>query len=173
MTVRCLSCYVKGAATAELTINDSRNISQIVQDTIDDVREPIERLYNDTVAEAKRFRDHEKDVDTDSFDVDIQPISLDPPDASVEFRIDGLDIYLDMNVVVAAGGNFTIPLLAVSPVPFSPLLEDLVDIAFKFELILGVIEGEFDIDSGVHLKVNDAVSLKLNLFGDETQDAVL
>lgn len=112
-------------------------------------------------------------MDTDSFDVDVQPISLDPPDASVEFRIDGLDIYLNMNLVVAAGGNFSIPLLTVPPVPFSPLLEDFVDIAFTVELILGVIEGGFDIDSGVHLKVNDAVSLKLNLFGDETQDAVL
>jgi hypothetical protein len=182
--VTCKTCYIKGRAFAELNIENDLNISQVVDITIDNVRDRVYAFANDTKDQIEVFIDdkfgnvtaiYEKlkngidihdflpPVMNTSYDLAIEPI----PDATLSFRFEDLDLYLEIGTLLSGSATYTVPLYHSQTVAGISTPNGLqIGATFTVELILEV-EGALDMTSGLHVKVDDSVSLDVALFGDE------
>lgn len=190
MNIACKTCYIKGLAFAELNIESDLNIPQIVNNTIKDVREQILDLANETKKQIETFIEEKFDSPADlasylseasdnfedgidvgdflppitniSYDLTIPPI----PDATLSFRFEDLDVYLELETVLDASATYTLPLFHSQTVAGISIGETKIGATFTVDLILAV-EGFLNMTSGLHIKVDDTVSLDIALFGDE------
>lgn len=169
--VRCKTCYITGNATASLTFDDG-GISEIFETIYDRSGKALESLLDQT--KERYSTDDDDGMGNRTFDIDIPPLNFTPPAASIEFSFENLELYLDIQTTISEGASITIPLQR-STGPFNDESMDLpdylaLDASFGFELVLTVNSGQVSIQSGVHLKVADALRLSIQLFGNKTSD---
>jgi hypothetical protein len=189
--ISCKTCYIKGRAFAELNIESDLSISQIVDKTINDVGSRIVELTNDTKNRIEDFIDENLGGPSDilsylsetydnfedgidvadflppnmsiSYDLNITPV----PDTTLSFRFEDLDLYLEVETILAASATYTLPLFhSKSSAGFSVPDGIRIGATFTVDLIL-TVEGSLDMTSGLHVKIDDTVSLDIALFGDE------
>ncbi|KAL1801527.1 hypothetical protein ACET3X_001869 [Alternaria dauci] len=176
--VTCTKCYVKGVATAEITIDGDFNASQLVQGAIASVETGIQNLtdqfevYLETAIERFDISDGIDASDFEyprfelAFDLPVEAI----PEADLRFQFDGMELYLEIGTVLSAGATYEIALFATqSPVGVSIGQDLRLGAVLTVDLILAV-EGAIDISSGFHVKLDDGVAINLPLFGDEVAD---
>ena len=99
-----------------------------------------------------------------AFDLDVPQV----PDTNLHIQFDDMELYLEMSAVLDTGATYEINLFATqSPVGFKvPNLQ--VGAVVAVDLIL-VVEGEIDISSGIHIKL-DQVAMDLALFGNNVSN---
>ena len=176
--VVCTRCYLKGNASVDLAIDNDFNITSYGEQLIDDVKSEVHNITDQVEDIFGNFTAQLDDrdwsnaewpsFDNVSLDLSIPP----PPKATLKFRFDDLDLYLEFDSFIAAGATYEIPLYQ----PFGMFHRRVgvldLNVNFGVTLILAV-EGEIDVSSGVHLKLDDGVELKVALFGDEISDVTL
>lgn len=168
--ITCNTCYIKGEATARLTLGQDFNISETLQtvedsvsDTISNITEWVENIDIDW-SEAELDIPPPPDID---FNVEIP----DFPEAIVEFQFDGTELYVDLSTVFSAGLTYTLTLFKK---PLAVDLDDLLFLGFVFsvDLILS-LENELEIKHGFHIKLDDGILLKMAMFSKEATDLTL
>lgn len=194
--VSCKKCYIKGHAVAELNIESTKNdsdIFQIVDKARNEVTYQIMNLTKGYKDQIQRFVDKnlsstidfanyvvgvygdlDDGVDLADFlppyvDQDIpHDLTLTPiPDTNLTFRFEGLDLYLELETILGASATYTLPLFHSNTPAGISLPHDIhIGATFTVDLILAV-EGSLDMTSGLHVKIDDTVSLDVALFGKE------
>ncbi|KAF1829848.1 hypothetical protein BDW02DRAFT_508940 [Decorospora gaudefroyi] len=174
--VTCQTCYVKGFATAELTIDEEFNATELIEQTVDSVR-------NETIQFATDFKDYLlnyiKDVTSNIQDVDFPtfPFAFDLdipeiPECNLRFQFDDMELYLEIDTSLSAGATYEINLFASQTavgMKIGPLLQ--LGAVLQVDLILEV-EGAIDISSGFHIKLDDGVAMDLTLFGKNVSNMI-
>jgi hypothetical protein len=178
--VTCTTCYVKGVATAELTIDG--DFGELVQNTIDAVNATVRNFtgeFEDQLVEAwGNFTENfdvtdgisREDFPLPTFNLDFNLTVPPIPNANLRFQFDGMELYLEIGTVLKAGATYEITLFATqSPagIQIGPTL--MLGAVLTVDLILAV-EGDIDISSGFHIKLDDGVAIDLPLFGEEVAD---
>lgn len=104
-----------------------------------------------------------------TFDIDVPTI----PECKLRFQFDDMEIYMMVDTVLSLGATYQLNLYSsTTPLGIS-LTKDLeVGIIFSVDLILSV-EGQIDISSGFHLKLDDGVAIEIALFGDDISNIIL
>ena len=188
----CTECYVTGMATAELHIDVADPEAHTLK-VIDEFREDVTNLTvgfvnyaieylrtylgeanwmkigGNLVEGGPQWEDLELPTFNYNMDLDIPEI----PECKLKFKFDGLELYMAMNTFIEAAVTYELPLYR-SQSPIGITITDGLELgAFvTLDLILSA-EGEIDISSGFHLKVNDGIVLEISLFGNNVSDITL
>ncbi|KAF2870182.1 hypothetical protein BDV95DRAFT_75555 [Massariosphaeria phaeospora] len=180
----CTTCYVKGLATVEVTVDGELDLGQILRDTALEVKGAVKNLTDDVETYFENYTETVVTRLDDGFDwsdlefptfnssIDFNLAIPAIPEANLKFRFDGLELYLQLNTILSLGATYELPLFrSETPVgvSFGENLE--LGAIFSVDLILAV-EGEVDISSGIHLKLDDGVEINLALFGESVSDIV-
>ena len=110
-------------------------------------------------------------IDVDDFD--LPPIDVefnidipDIPECQLQFQFDGMELYVLIDTVLSAGATYTLNLYtSESPIGFA-IGENLeIGVIFDIDLILSV-DGEIDISTGFHIKLDDGLAIDIPMFDD-------
>lgn len=179
IAIVCATCYINGTARGSFTIGDDFNITQ----TIDNVKEEV---INVTRAAIDTLEDYAEEVAEDiatfqlsdipawpTLDVDLDLENLVAvPSVHGRFEFDALELYLELELRMAAQATYTYELFA-SKTEFGFKVEDLeVGAVFSVSLIL-MSEAEIDITGGIHIKLDDGLALDLELFNKNASGITL
>lgn len=177
----CTTCYIKGKATAQLTTTGNFNLSQafenftssveqgisnVTDETVTSLENWVHTLENDfiTLLENADFTEFVDDLtfptlnDT-NFDLALPPI----PQAQLTFQLDGLDIYVEINTNLSASATYTFNIFKPETEVGVYVGDDFLGIILEIDLILSS-DGEIDISSGFHIKLNDGFVIDMALF---------
>jgi hypothetical protein len=183
--VVCTTCYIKGTATAQLTVNGNFNLSQAFQNFKSEVKSDVESLTNATIdsfemyfekigEDVASFNFHLDDLDfptlnDTSFDLAIPDI----PECQLLFEFDGLELYMEIDTTLSAGATYTFNLYTSESLLGVSAGQDLeVGIVFTVDVILSV-EAEIDISSGFHIQLNDGVAINIAMFSQNISSVTL
>ncbi|KAM0385100.1 hypothetical protein ACHAQC_011722 [Fusarium culmorum] len=105
------------------------------------------------------------------FDLNIDLPEI--PEFRIEFQFDGLEVYMLVDTVLSAGATYTLNLYtSTTPAGFAVRHNLEVGAIFTVDLIVSV-EGEIDISTGFHLKLDDGVTIELGIFSKEISNMVI
>ncbi|KAH7397417.1 hypothetical protein BKA66DRAFT_409043 [Pyrenochaeta sp. MPI-SDFR-AT-0127] len=180
--ITCTTCYVRGLATAELTISDGFNASQAINAERDSIRQNVKNFtdtfenYLDTYR-AQVMRELSDGFDMSDFEFPTFPFAFDLdvpeiPECALRFQFDDMELYMEVNTVLSAGATYEINLYSSnSPAGISigPMLQ--LGFVLQVDLILSV-EGAVDISSGFHIKLDDGIAMDITLFGDKVSNMI-
>lgn len=187
MEITCVTCYVKAAATAELAVNGTFDVGDMIKNVTGQIKEEFKNLTETTRSSIKAWAgnivdelfDGELDSDDFSFDnftidkdfdIDIPPL----PEVNLLFQLDHLELYMLVDTTIAAGATLTIPLYK-SQTPlglFVPNSDMEIGVFVTMDLILSV-EGEIDLRTGFHLKLDDPIGFNIALFSRNVSRVIL
>ncbi|KAF1972785.1 hypothetical protein BU23DRAFT_599525 [Bimuria novae-zelandiae CBS 107.79] len=178
----CTTCYVKGLASVQLNIADDFDAGEALNKTVDSVygtvknftTEVEEYIENYIKGVATNFEDgidwHDFAFPTlnYTFDMDIKPIN----DVMLNFQFDNMELYLELNTILGAGATYELNLYTSNtPIGIGVGKDLRLGVVFQVDLLLSV-EGELDISSGVHIKLDDGVAIDIALFSDAVSNIV-
>lgn len=179
----CTTCYILGKATAELSIKGDFNASQIIGETIGQVKDKVENFTDQVddyfVNYTKNLPDKFKDgvsledfeFPTFPFDFGLNITSI--PECNLRFQFDGMELYMLVDTILSLGATYELNLYSSNTPLGISITKDLeVGIIFAIDLILNV-EGEIDISSGFHIKLDDGLAINIALFSDDVSDIIL
>lgn len=158
--IRCTTCYVIGNATIEFDIDPA----DILEATIDTVSDKVDEIIDTAVDELQEYFSDEKQP-VPELDISIPP----EPAAHFNFNLDGFEAYLDLNVRIAAGASYTMPLVP-KLIGFDRGIGDALKVQayLTVDLILAAVEGSIELNGGVHLRLNDGAGFSMAVFGEES-----
>ncbi|KAF7549659.1 hypothetical protein G7Z17_g6224 [Cylindrodendrum hubeiense] len=182
---RALSAFsLEGRATAQensTSLNKSWNDAvlftyshQAFHNFTEDVKTEVEDLGAAVVDYIDEYIDSVATNVSDGIDLndfDLPPIDLDfdidlpeIPECQLQFRFDGMELYMLMDTVLSAGATYTLNLYT-SNTPLGFAVGDSLEIGviFSIDLILSV-DGEIDISTGFHIKLEDGVTMDIAMF---------
>ncbi|KAI0382369.1 hypothetical protein F5Y04DRAFT_45188 [Hypomontagnella monticulosa] len=175
--ITCTTCYIKGVATTEFTVDGNFNATQIIQNytsevkdeilnTTDQVIDSIDNYFSGVVANLQ------DGIDLSDFDIPPVNISFnvdvpDLPECHLRFGFDGLELYMLVDTILSAGATYDLNLYSSkTPIGISASKDLFIGVVFTVDLILSV-EAQIDISSGIHIKLEDGVGLDMVLFGQD------
>lgn len=89
------------------------------------------------------------------------------PEVHLDFRFDGLEVYMALNTILSTGTSYTLNLYASKSAVGIKINENLaVGLYASVDLILDA-SSQIDISSGFHIKMDDGVSFNIALFAKE------
>ncbi|KAH7317955.1 hypothetical protein BKA65DRAFT_439132 [Rhexocercosporidium sp. MPI-PUGE-AT-0058] len=171
----CTTCYIKGLATAQFTINGNFNSSQAFDKVISEIAgeignfstavvDYVQRTVNDTTTNILKDGLDIDDLDFPPIDIDFDIDIPDIPECELEFQFDKLELYMQLDTILSIGATYTINLYTSStPIGFAVGDDLMVGIVFTVDLILAV-EAEIDISSGFHIQLNDGIVIRMPIF---------
>jgi hypothetical protein len=176
--VSCNTCYLKGQASVSLTINESFNTSQVVEQVETGIENTLDSIqtYVRNVSSAIADGFLELDFDFDDipppdidFNVDIESL----PDVQLKLELDELEIFMEMTTTLSGGVTYTLNLYS-SVTPLGGAVQGLgtVGLVFSIDLILSV-ESEVQIANGFHIKLDDGVLIDIALFSKKVSQLAL
>ncbi|KAK3690365.1 hypothetical protein B0T22DRAFT_528929 [Podospora appendiculata] len=180
--VVCTTCYVKGKATAQLTVVGSFNASSIIANVTSQVGEDIDRVVNATAQNVETYVENiiknistfsEPDFSFQGYSIDVDfNIDMPPfPTAQLMFQFDAMELYMLFNITLTKA-TFTLPLYkSESPIGLSVGQDLDIGVVMTVDLIL-TAETEIIIQSGFHIKLDDGVALNIALFGQNVSDII-
>ncbi|OBT73161.1 hypothetical protein VF21_07918 [Pseudogymnoascus sp. 05NY08] len=169
----CTTCYIKGMASAEFTIDGGFNFTDAVGTVKTEIGEEVTNI-TDTVIEF--VKDSAKDVtqsvitgDFDgfefppfdvNFDIDLPKL----PECKLKFQFDGLELYMEIDTILSGSATYTLNLYTSNtPIGFAVGKELLVGVVFSIDLIISV-DAEIDISTGFHIQLNDGIAIDIHMF---------
>ncbi|KAF2849558.1 hypothetical protein T440DRAFT_399056 [Plenodomus tracheiphilus IPT5] len=181
--ITCTTCYVRGLATASLTIDDNFDVSQAINATADSVTDNVNDLATSitdylngyaksvmtNLADGVAWSDFDLPTFPYRFDLEVPPM----PECHLRFQFDDMELYMAVDTVLSAGATYEINLFAsqsVAGIKVGPMLQ--LGFVLQVDLILA-IEGEVDISSGIHIMFDDGVALELDLFSDKVSNMIM
>ncbi|UQC81866.1 uncharacterized protein CLUP02_07352 [Colletotrichum lupini] len=168
--VVCTKCYIKGKASAHLTIDGAFNATKVATD----IGNEFEETFDNITAYAKNYVSGVVDnlsdgLDANDFDFPPLNITFDLdvpsfPEAGLGFGVEDLEIYMQLDTTLSAGLSYTLNLYT-STTPLGSKIGDdlLLGVVFSIDLILSV-ESELQMSSGFHLRMDDEVGFDIALF---------
>jgi hypothetical protein len=146
-----------------------------VFNTVDNFTQEVEDYFEDyfksvatNVEDGIDWRDFAFPPLNYSFDMDIAPID----DVTLNFMFDDLELYLELNTVLAAGATYELNLFTSNtPIGIGVGKNLTLGVVFKVDLLLSV-QGEIDISSGLHIKLDDGMGIDIALFSDAVSNIV-
>lgn len=123
------------------------NLTESVKDAV------IEFLGDD--------EEHAFMIDND-FNIDLPEL----PKCHLQFQFDGMELYMDLDASFFDATTYTLNLYtSETPVGLSIANQD-IGVFIAIDLVLGV-EGQIDINSGFHIRLNDGLQIDIGLFERE------
>lgn len=169
--ITCKHCYLKTEVGGHLKFSEDVNLTKIVDDFGDDMKNSTETAWHqikeyvkDVAKDIWHFNIHDiPSWPTIDADFQLKNVSSDLPPMEARFEFDHLDLYVDMEVELEAETNYYLPLfISESPVGFAiPDME--VGAIIKASLMI-ISDTYVDIRSGFHLKLKDTLALDIELF---------
>jgi len=183
--IACTICYIKGTATAQLTIDGNFNVGQAFQSFRSEVESDIYNLTNATIDNFETYFEkigtnvasldfHLDDLDfptlnDTSFDLALPDI----PECQLLFEFDDLELYMEIDTTLSEGATYTFNLYkSETPLGISAGQDLQVGIVFTVDVILSV-EAEIDISSGFHIQLNDGVAINIPMFSQNISSIIL
>lgn len=181
--ITCTACYIKGAVTTRFVSEKDFNISRALDNVTDQVQNEIYNLRTEVANHTKEYVDQVTDdlddgFDMDDFDLPTMDFDLnidlpEIPEFRLEFQFDGLELYILIDTVLSAGATYTLNLYtSTTPAGFAVRHNLEVGVILTLDLIVSV-EGEIDISTGFHLKLDDGVRIELGIFSEEIASMVV
>jgi hypothetical protein len=180
----CTTCYIKGTATAQFTINGNFNVSEAFHNVTSGIDTEIDNI---TTTAIKYLENYVKNV-TNLFtsdelhinDLNFPPLQIDfdldvpdIPQCELNFQFDGMELYMEIDTTLSSGATYTLNLYtSKTPIGFAVAEELLVGVVFSVDLILSV-ESEVDISSGFHILLNDGVAIAIPMFDQNISSITL
>ncbi|KAL2681117.1 hypothetical protein Neosp_008720 [[Neocosmospora] mangrovei] len=175
--ITCATCYIKGTATTKFIYDRDFNISHAFENVTNQVESEVRSLATQVTDYVEEYVDEVKnnlDDGLDFDDFDLPPMDVDfnidlpeIPEFRLQFQFDGLEMYMLIDTVLSAGATYTLNLYtSTTPVGFAVSDNLEVGVIFTIDLILSV-EGEINISSGFHLRLDDGVVFELGIFSDK------
>ncbi|KAF5687843.1 hypothetical protein FDENT_5133 [Fusarium denticulatum] len=172
--ITCATCYIKGTATTEFIYDRHFNVSRAFNDFTSQVRREIDDLADETADYIEKYIDTVADNLDDGFDLDdfdLPPLDYnlnvnvpEIPEFRLQFQFDGLEVYMLIDTVLSAGATYTLNLYtSTTPAGFTVRDNLEIGVIFAIDLILSV-EGEINISSGFHLRLDDGVLFDIGIF---------
>lgn len=173
---------MKGIASAGLHIADDFDAGKALNKTVASVFNTVDNFTQEV---EDYFEDYFKGVATNlddgvdwhdfafpplnyTFDMDIAPID----DVTLNFMFDDMELYLELNTVLGAGATYELNLFTSNtPIGIGVGKDLTLGVVFKVDLLLSV-QGEIDISSGLHIKLDDGVGIDIALFSDAVSNIV-
>ncbi|KAI8633546.1 hypothetical protein F5Y19DRAFT_245122 [Xylariaceae sp. FL1651] len=173
--VTCTTCYVKGLVTAEIGFAGEFDAGQAIANFTEDITEDVQNITKAAVAYLEDtvpgvWANLTDDLDFD--DIDFPPLNVsfnldvpDIPECHLRFQLDGLELYMLLDTVLSAGATYTLNLYSTNtPIGISVDSDTFIGVIVSIDLILST-DGDIDISSGLHIKLDDGVAFDLSLFG--------
>ncbi|RBQ78478.1 hypothetical protein FVER14953_07659 [Fusarium verticillioides] len=172
--ISCATCYIKGTATTEFIYDREFNVSRAFGNFTSQVRREIDNLADETADYIENYIDTVADNLDDGFDLDdfdLPPLDYnlnvdipEIPEFRLQFQFDGLEVYMLIDTVLSAGATYTLNLYtSTTPAGFAVRDNLELGVIFAIDLILSV-EGEINISSGFHLRLDDGVLFDIAIF---------
>ncbi|KAI8963463.1 hypothetical protein F5Y11DRAFT_365057 [Daldinia sp. FL1419] len=173
--ITCTTCYIKGNATAEFSIDGDFNATQALGNFTSEVGDEILNTTSQVIDYIEDyiptvFHNLKDGFDLDDFD--FPPINIsfnvdvpDIPECRLQFKFDDLELYMLIDTVLTAGATYNLNLYSSkTPIGISANNDLFIGVVFSVDLILSA-DMEIDISSGIHIKLEDGVGLDMALFG--------
>ncbi|KAK1538934.1 uncharacterized protein CCOS01_00248 [Colletotrichum costaricense] len=168
--VVCTKCYIKGKASAHLTIDGTFNATKVATDIGNEFEETFDNITTYAKNYVSGVVDNLSDgLDANDFDFPPLNITFDLdvpsfPEAGLGFGFEDLEIYMQLDTTLSAGLSYTLNLYT-STTPLGSKIGDdlLLGVVFSIDLILSV-ESELQMSSGFHLRMDDEVGFDIALF---------
>lgn len=175
--ITCATCYIKGTATTKFIYDRDFNISDAFENFTNQVESEVRGLATQVTDYVEEYVDGvvmklDDGVDLDDFDLPPMDVNFnidlpEIPEFRLQFQFDGLEMYMLIDTVLSAGATYTLNLYtSTTPVGFAVSDNLEVGVIFTIDLILSV-EGEINISSGFHLRLDDGVVFELGIFSEE------
>ncbi|KAI1207670.1 uncharacterized protein F4807DRAFT_173895 [Annulohypoxylon truncatum] len=173
--ITCTTCYIKGNAIAQFSVDGSFNASQAIQNFTSEVMTEVLNTTDQVIDSIEDYFPtvlHNLANGIDLNDFDFPPINVtfdvdmpDIPECHLQFQFDDLELYLLIDTVLSAGATYNLNLYSSNtPIGISAGNDLFLGVVFSVDLILSV-NAEIDISSGIHIKLDDGVGLDMSLFG--------
>ncbi|KAH7122187.1 hypothetical protein B0J13DRAFT_648409 [Dactylonectria estremocensis] len=175
--ITCTTCYIKGTAIARFTVAGDFNSSQAFDNFTEEVRTEIQEFGAAAVDYIEgRIRSVASNV-SDGIDIDdfkLPPIDLDfdfdlpeIPECQLQLQFDGMELYMLIDTVLSVGSTYTLNLYTSQTAIGFAVGDSLeIGVIFSVDLILSV-DGEIDISTGFHIKLEDGVAMNITMFSKE------
>ncbi|KAF5684319.1 hypothetical protein FCIRC_4023 [Fusarium circinatum] len=181
--ISCATCYIKGTATTEFIYDREFNVSRAFSNFTNQVRREIDSLADETADYIEEYIDSVTDNLDDGFDMDdfdLPPLDYnlnvdipEIPEFRLQFQFDGLEVYMLIDTVLSAGATYTLNLYtSTTPAGFAVRDNLEIGVIFAIDLILSV-EGEINISSGFHLRLDDGVLFDIAIFSKEISNLTI
>jgi hypothetical protein len=170
--INCISCYVTGNLSASFTADGTFNASQAFSSLEAEFSDVIHNFTAIVTNEIVNTTESDlKDLANGDFDAITLPtmplnLTLDVagiPQTQLQLNFSNFDLYVELETILS-GPEYTINLYtSETPLGLAAGQEADLGVFFTVDLLLSV-DFEIDILSGFHLKLDDGISLTLNLF---------
>lgn len=184
MEIVCTTCYIKGTATAQFTIEGNFNASQAFHNVTSEIETDVDNITTTAIDYVESYvKSVITSVTSDGFhidDLDFPPIQIDfdvdvpnIPECELQFQFDGMELYMQIDTILSGGATYTLNLYtSESEIGFTVGKDLLIGIIFSVDLILSV-ESEIDISSGFHIQLNDGVAINIPMFDQNVSSITL
>ncbi|KFY79833.1 hypothetical protein V499_01266 [Pseudogymnoascus sp. VKM F-103] len=169
----CTTCYIKGLASVQFTIDGGFNFSEAVGTVKTEIGEEVTNITNTVVDYIKdSAKNVTQSVITGDFDgFDFPPFDVDfdidipkLPECNLKFQFDGLELYMEIDTILSGSATYTLNLYTSNtPIGFAVGKELLVGVVFSIDLIISV-DAEIDISTGFHIQLNDGIAIDIHMF---------
>jgi hypothetical protein len=168
---------------AEFEIQDDFNASQAIHRTSQQIQGAVENLtdnvehyfINYTKGLSSKFSDG---ISLDDFALPTFPYNFsltipEIPECNLKFQFDDLELYMAIDTILGVGATYELNLYSSNTPLGISITKDLhLGVIFSIDLILA-IDGQIDISSGFHLKVDDGLAINIALFSDDVSEIIL
>jgi hypothetical protein len=181
--IKCSKCYIKGAASAELTIKGDpakiiSNYTAAIEEAVHNITEKVTETIVVTMKETAQDL-FTGDIFDDALQLPILDIDFDLPlfpipAVTVRFEFEeSFEVYVLLETKVAVGTTYTINLFSsTSPLGIAIGNDITAGVAVVLDLILDVRSG-VEIQSGFHLTLNKGARVELDMFSPNVSDFAL
>ena len=188
MAIVCNTCYIKGLATAEFTIQRGFNISQGIRNITSEIGDTFQNFSTAVVDYVDNYVDQVVNVtskiftseDVDLDDYNFPPINIDfdikvpeIPECELQFQFDGLELYMEIDTILSLGATYILNMYTSrTPIGFAVGKDLLIGVVFTVDLILDV-QAEIDIRSGFHIRLDDGIAINIPIFSNNVSSITL
>jgi hypothetical protein len=177
----CTTCYIKGTATAQFTIDGNFNVSQAFHNVTSEIKTEVDNITTTAVNYVENYVKgvvtsggfHIDDFDFPPIQVDFDIDVPDIPECELRFQFDGMELYMQIDTILSSGATYTLNLYtSETPIGFAVGKDLLIGVIFSVDLILSV-ESKIDISSGFHIQLNDGVAIDIHMFDQNVSSITL
>ena len=184
MEILCTTCYIKGTATAQFTVNGNFNVSQAFNNATSAIETEISNITTSAINYAKAFvKNTTSSILTNGLsidDFDFPPLAIDfdvkvpeIPACDLSFQFDGLELYMEIDTILSGGATYSLNLFrSKTPIGFAVANDVLLGVVFSVDLILSV-DSEVDISTGFHIQLHDGVAINTPMFNEDVSSITL
>ena len=179
----CTTCYIKGKASSKFTIDGNFDAGQALKNFSSDVINEVGQLGGQVV---DYIMDYVPDVATkmkDGFDLDdfdLPPAKFDfnvdvpeIPEFQLQFKFEDMELYMLIDTVLSSSATYNLNLYTSNtPIGLSVSKDLMIGVVLSIDLILSV-NGEIDISTGFHIKLDEGVTIDISLFSDDVSKITL